>query len=134
MHIDERLEPYRWRTGPWGSKPRDDYGAFQIMGPCGVELKIIASPGNANESIPWEHVSVSTRKRCPNWQEMCFVKFLFWDREEAVMQLHPPESQYVNNHRFCLHLWRPTHCEIPLPPAIAVGYKQLGTIPHVEED
>jgi hypothetical protein len=125
MKIDARLEPYRWRTGPWGSSEGDDFGAFQIPGPCGEELKIIASPGDANESIPWEHVSVSTRRRCPFWKEMCFVKSLFWDDEEAVMQLHPPKSDWVNNHNFCLHLWRPMDGQIPLPPAIAVGHKAL---------
>jgi len=28
-----------------------------------------------------EHVSVSLEKHCPNWQEMYFVKDLFWDEE-----------------------------------------------------
>ena len=125
MRIDSRLEPHRWRTGPWGSDTGNDFGAFQIVGPCGEELKIIASPGDADESIPWEHVSVSTRRRCPRWEEMCFVKDLFWDTEEAVMQLHPPKSEWVNNHNFCLHLWRPLDGQIPLPPSIAVGYKAL---------
>ena len=125
MKIDTRLEPFRWRTGPWGSSTGDDFGAFQIPGPCGEELKIIASPGDANESIPWEHVSVSTRRRTPNWKEMCFVKDLFWDEEDAVMQLHPPRSTWINNHPYCLHLWRPLDGNIPLPPSIAVGVKSL---------
>lgn len=124
----EVLEQYRWRSGPWGSNPGDDFGAFQIPGPRMEELRIIASPGDANESIPWEHVSVSTRHRCPTWEEMCFVKDLFFAPEEAVMQLHPPKSDYVNDHRFCLHMWRPTETEIPLPPSIAVGHKSLGTL------
>ena len=125
MKIDSRLEQYRWRTGPWGSNTGDDFGAFQMPGPCGEELKIIASPGDANEGIPWEHVSVSTRRRCPFWKEMCFVKDLFWDEEEAVMQLHPPKSTWINNHPYCLHLWRPLDGKIPTPPQIAVGYKAL---------
>ncbi|WP_456797599.1 DUF7694 domain-containing protein [Bradyrhizobium sp. USDA 4473] len=60
-------------------------------------------------------------RRCPNWEEMCFVKDLFWNEEECVMQLHPPHSQYVNNSRYCLHLWKPTHRDIPMPPASFVG-------------
>lgn len=123
MKIDARLESGRWLSGPWASDPRDDFGAFEIDGPCGARLKIIASPGDANESIPWEHVSVSVKNRCPNWIEMCFVKDLFWEPEEAVMQLHPPKSDYINNHPYCLHLWRPIAVEIPLPPSIAVGVK-----------
>lgn len=116
---------YRIRNGPWGSPPGADWGAFTIPGPCGEELKVIASPGDADEQIPWEHVSVSCRHRCPRWQEMDFVKRLFWDDEEAVMQLHPPRSQWINNHPHCLHLWRPLDGNLPLPPSIAVGYKEL---------
>jgi hypothetical protein len=56
---------------------------------------------------------------------MCFVKDLFWDAEEPVMQLHPPKSTWINNHPHCLHLWRPTGAPIPLPPQIAVGLKEL---------
>jgi hypothetical protein len=128
MKISSQLEPYRFRTGRYGSLTGDDFGAFKIPGPHGEQLMIIASPGDAHEDVPWEHVSISARHRCPNWKEMCFVKDLFWDEEEAVMQLHPPKSTWINNHNYCLHLWRPTHCEIPLPPGIAVGIKEAGLL------
>lgn len=62
---------------------------------------------NASIWDTWEHVSVSLHTRCPNWREMCFVKDLFWDEEEEVIQLHPKKSQYVNVHEFCLHMWKP---------------------------
>jgi hypothetical protein len=53
---------------------------------------------------------------------MCFIKDTFWDGEDCVMQLHPPRSEYVNNHPYCLHLWRPTDGRvIPQPPSIFVG-------------
>jgi hypothetical protein len=80
-------------------------------------LACIASDGEG-----WEHVSVSLPSRCPTWGEMALVKDLFWDPEDAVMQLHPPASQYVNCHPFCLHLWRPPEGrQIPLPPPWMVG-------------
>jgi hypothetical protein len=69
----------------------------------------------------WEHVSVSLRNRCPTWEEMCFIKDMFWGADECVMQLHPVRSEYVNMHSFCLHLWRPTGAAIPTPPSIMVG-------------
>jgi hypothetical protein len=128
MRIDERLEQYRFRFGQWGSQTGDDFGSFRIPGPCGEDLLIIASPGDAHEGIPWEHVSVSTRHRVPYWKEMCFVKDLFWDEEDAVVQFHPPRSKYVNNCERCLHLWRPMNGEFPAPPEIAVGFKELGTL------
>lgn len=119
MKYNPRVERGRLRTGEYPSARGDLSGAFMIEGPCGQMLRIVASNGVL---IPWEHVSVSTKNRCPNWAEMNFVKELFWDAEEAVMQLHPPRSRYVNNHPYCLHLWRPLEAEIPLPPTIAVGF------------
>jgi hypothetical protein len=117
-----RLEDGRIRHGPYRSDTRYGCtGMFMIQGPCGAELAIMASEGD--DEFPWEHVSVSTQRRPPNWEEMCFVKDLFWNEEEVVMQLHPSKSEYVNYHPHCLHMWRPTKAEIPLPPSILVGPK-----------
>jgi hypothetical protein len=81
---------------------------------------------------PWEHVSVSCldplngrRPVTPTWDVMCWVKELFWEDEETVMQLHPPKSEWVNDHETCLHLWKPLHVEIARPPAILVGNGSL---------
>lgn len=83
-------------------------------------LKIIASDGAG-----WEHVSVSKQYECPTWEEMCFVKKLFWDDpEDWAVQYHPPQSRYVNNHPFCLHLWRPIDIgPMPFPDTVLVGLK-----------
>lgn len=68
----------------------------------------------------WEHVSVSPcntkRKKCPTWEEMCEIKDLFFEPYECVVQYHPPKSEYVNNHPYCLHLWRPISGKILVPP------------------
>jgi hypothetical protein len=117
--VPVKLEQGRIRDGEMGSTP--DYGltgAFIVTGPNGVELAIIGSDGEG-----WEHVSVSTRKRCPNWPEMCFVKDLFWRDDECVVQFHPPKAEYVNCHPHCLHLWKPIGAEMHMPPAILVGPK-----------
>lgn len=90
-------------------------GAFRIRrGP--VVLNVIASFGHG-----WDHVSVSTTLRCPTWEEMDFVKRLFFDDRECVMQLHPPRAEWVNCHPYCLHLWRPQQAAIPQPPQWMVG-------------
>ncbi|WP_145669442.1 DUF7694 domain-containing protein [Bradyrhizobium stylosanthis] len=120
--IGDQLEGGRVRYGQFASAPGSGpCGLFIVQGPCGCELKIISLL-----HPHWEHVSVSIPRRCPNWQEMCFVKDLFWDGEECVMQLHPPRSEYVNNNRYCLHLWRPTCQEIPTPPSWLVGIVGIG--------
>ncbi|RQP58000.1 hypothetical protein DF159_20875 [Burkholderia ubonensis] len=80
------------------------------------ELRAIASDGAG-----WEHVSVSLIDRCPTWDEMCVVKAIFWDAEDCVVQYHPPQSDYVNCHPYCLHLWRPVGASVPRPPKFLVG-------------
>jgi hypothetical protein len=125
MKLKPSLEHWRFRDGPYASDPGNDFGAFRIPGPCGRDLTVIASSGDEKSGVNWEHVSVSTRKHAPTWVEMDFIKRLFFDDEETVMQLHVPRSRWINNHETCLHLWRPTDQAIPLPPDITVGIKDL---------
>lgn len=72
----------------------------------------------------WDHVSIhgirSKGEYTPTWNEMCYIKDLFFDKDEWVMQYHPEESAYVNVHPHTLHLWRPHNKEIPKPPIIMV--------------
>ena len=81
----------------------------------------------ASDNYGWEHVSISVsgELRCPTWEEACAIKSLFWDEEDIVIQYHPKKSEYVNNHKYCLHLWRPVGVEIPVPPSLLVGIKNL---------
>jgi hypothetical protein len=119
LEIPEKLEQGRIRDGEMGSTSAyGTTGAFFVMGPCNTELLMIGSDGEG-----WEHVSVSCRKRTPNWAEMCFVKDLFWEDYETVIQFHPAKSEYVNCHSYCLHLWRPSEKHVPTPPSILVGPK-----------
>ena len=94
-------------TNGWATVP----GPFR-------ELTIIFSDG-----LGWEHVSVSTPSRVPNWDEMCFVKNLFWSADDVVVQFHPAAADYVNHHPYCLHLWRPNGINFPTPAPILVGLK-----------
>ena len=68
----------------------------------------------------WEHVSVSYNKRMPTWEEMCKVKDMFWNEDETVVQFHPKKSEYVNTHKYCLHLWRKKNTDFELPPKYLV--------------
>lgn len=131
LEIHPKLTAGRIREGEFWSGDEHGYnGVFRVFGPTSQLLWIIASDDTEDPVITkgWEHVSVTVRNqsRCPNWPEMCFVKSLFWDPEETVVQFHPPESQYVSNHPYCLHLWRNRHVEFPLPPPIMVGVKAEG--------
>lgn len=76
----------------------------------------------------WDHVSASFKHRCPTWEEMCEIKSMFFRPDEVVVQYHPAESEYVNNHPYCLHLWRPHEKAMPTPPAWMVGAKNGQTL------
>jgi len=111
---------------------RSGGGAFLVMRSSVVHgirrtvfLRVLASNGEG-----WDHVSVSLADRTPTWAEMEFVKRLFFEEDEVAMQLHVPPKDHVNNHPFCLHLWRPHGGVIPRPPASLVGCAALGTLPR----
>lgn len=112
-----RIQPPRFWQGH-GSAGDSECGAFMIRR-LGVNLRIIASSGDG-----WDHVSVSTAKRCPTWEEMNHVAGLFFRPDETAMQLHVPVSDHINYHPHCLHWWRPLDAEIPRPPSIMVGPKK----------
>ena len=103
------LQQYRVKhpIAGWG----DDKNGWFIIPIDGYDYKIIASNGG-----DWEHVSVSGEKHPPSWPVMSRIKIIFFNDDEVVMQLHPAEKDYINNHPNCLHLWRPMYAEIPLPP------------------
>jgi len=92
-------------------------GCFEVIGPNGHWLRIICS---GEDGSGWEHVSVSTKRRAPNWAEMSFVKDLFFEPHETVVQYHPPKTLHVNIHPYCLHMWRCTGGPFPMPPIFMV--------------
>ena len=114
FHVPEQ---FRVKTGPLRSTvEHGNNGAFRI-----TSLKFPRAINTiASDGLEFEHVSVSVFNRCPTWQEMCFIKDLFWDPEDCCLQYHPPKSEYVNDHDFTLHIWRPIVVEIPRPHKIMV--------------
>lgn len=97
-------------------------GAFYIPFSGRSRAFVIASDG-----MGWEHVSVhmedvaTQQQRTPTWAEMCKIKDMFWGEDDTVLQFHPKKSEYVNCHKHCLHLWRPTDHEVALPLSVKVG-------------
>ena len=87
---------------------------FNIIG---KKFQCIASDGSG-----WDHVSVTlSEPRCPTWEEMCQIKDIFWDCEDVVVQYHPAKKDYINNHPYCLHLWRKQNHVIETPPTYMIG-------------
>jgi len=117
----EHMEQGRMKDEKPISKPGDKFGAFTISHKDGRVLLMSVDNGAVSG---WEHVSVTCirkhRKKftavMPDWELMCMVKGVWWDSNEAVIQLHPPQDDYVNIHPECLHLWKSLRQEYLLPP------------------
>jgi hypothetical protein len=111
-----RLDTYRREHPTLGNSPPGANYGFFVVTVFGQPYAVLSS-GPATET-GWEHVSVSVPgcRLTPSWDVMCHVKALFWSEDETVVQYHPARVAYVNAHPGCLHLWRPTAAEFPLPP------------------
>jgi len=117
--MKEVLERYRNKKGCFKSNEGDNFGLFFIpVTTHKAPLKVICAPMDSE----WQHVSVSLPNRCPSWSEMNYIKSLFWNDNETVVQFHPKKSEYVDNCKFCLHLWRHKD-DHELPPSMLVGLK-----------
>ncbi len=68
-------------------------------------LGVIISGCTEGDGRRWLHVSASHKNRPPTWDKMCEVKRLFIGPDLRAIQVHPPASEYVNIHPYCLHLW-----------------------------
>ena len=118
--LNVKLSSSRVTEGPFASSEIDGLAGVFIFTSDDFRLKVISS-GPANDvNKGWEHVSVSMMhvelgEMLPEWNTMKFVKELFWDDEETVLQFHPKKSEYVNVHDGVLHLWKPPY-EVALPP------------------
>lgn len=102
-------------------------GAFIFPRKTG-NICVIVSDGTDWESCGYpppvfEHVSVSLADRCPTWEEMAWVKSLWWRDDETVIQYHVPVSEHINCHPYCLHLWKPVGVTLPMPPGDTVAPK-----------
>lgn len=130
FHVPERN---RVENGKLASDASYGNNGYFLISYNGALLHIIASDGEPMKykTELWEHVSVHIEQpsytdkpneiRTPTWDEMCFVKEMFWDEEDCVVQHHPKKSEYVNRHLHTLHLWRPVTQTIPTPPKFLVG-------------
>jgi hypothetical protein len=131
--LPEVVQQGRDTAGIFRSTPQNGAnGRFVLVCPAtGRMLLVLASSGAdwtrcGLPGEPWEHVSVSILGRThqtPAWPEMDFVRGLFWNDDETVIQFHPPRAEHINFHQGCLHLWKPPY-EVPLPPPQTIGPKE----------
>ena len=95
-----------WGDG-WACRQKD--GGLRVIVDC--ELK-----ADGNE---WIHVSYSRAKENPTHADTVRVKRAFLGDRYAYA-VFPPESQYVNIHAHCLHLWARADGSAALPEFSAI--------------
>lgn len=128
------LDDHRIREGVYASTSADGFnGAFEFALP-GEARRIFCI---ASDGFGWQHVSISFGRNhsTPSWTLMDRIKNLFWDEKDWVVQFHPPKECHVNNHPGCLHLWRCTKQEMPVPESYLVGIRGMApgqTIPALK--
>ena len=116
--IDEILKTprlYGFRTGEDGGRCIANLLSSKRTSEC----SIVFSWGGG-----WDHVSASFPSRTPTWEEMAEIKRMFFHPDECCVEYHPVESEYVNMHPHCLHIWKPQTETIPTPPYWMVGIKK----------
>jgi len=118
-----RLNAFRqpaFEIALYGQLGNDREGMFTFLSPYAkarTVLRVVAS-----SDFGWDHVSVSTdKRRCPTWEEMSYIRGKFFAPEEVCMELHVAAKDHISIHDWTLHLWRPQHDKIPLPPHWMVG-------------
>ena len=85
MKLSPEVEQYRKKHPVLGSSPvGKGYGYFEI--PYESATLHVIAVGSKDCLVDWDHVSVSLSDRCPDWFEMSYVKDLFFDPEETVIQ------------------------------------------------
>ncbi len=111
----KQVERHRLAPADGGGRRNSSCGSF-VIPRNGARFCVLVSDTDGG----WDHVSVTilNEERCPTWEEMCWVKSLFFKPNECVVQFHPPQDDYVNCHPYCLHLWKPQGREMLMPRSL----------------
>lgn len=106
------LRRYRVDLPGFERVPDEDIQGAFLIPYADAQLQVMCGCGE-----DWDHVSVSVKGRCPTWDEMHWIRGLFFEPGETVIQIDPPKDHYINYHKHTLHMWRHWRQEILLPPA-----------------
>ena len=117
LHIKKELLKYTIDhpfCGPYNEL--DGANGALVIPSCETSRKLMIL---ISDGMGWEHLSVhaiglNKEPRIPTYFEMCYLKDLFWNDEDTVVQFHPKKSEYVNLHNHTLHLCRCINKEFPM--------------------
>jgi hypothetical protein len=52
------------------------------------------------------HLSISNQERYPDWDTIKFARYQLCPKDILMAMILPAESEYVNIHSNCFHLWQ----------------------------
>ena len=100
--------PLGWKILPPFPQDSPLYG-MNVYQRIGDRLAVILTaskwPGDVEVDRVWLHVSLSRPHSLPSYEDMATVKKLFIGADKRAYQIFAEESQHVNIHSYCLHLW-----------------------------
>lgn len=97
-YVWEFVCPKGWEViGRWGDgfTVREKDGGLRVLVDCSFK----------DDGKPWLHVSYSRKHWIPSHGDTVKVKEAFIGGDRYAYAVFPPQSQYVNLHPNCLHLW-----------------------------
>lgn len=113
----------KWKVLEWppgsGNKAGDCYHHRLIE-----DFSVIVSKAEMDDGSEWWHVSVSRIDRLPTWEELEKVKREFLGDKTEAFHMVPKKSDYVNVHRYCLHMWSPIKVDMPIPNLKKIKWEQ----------
>jgi hypothetical protein len=112
QHTDwPTFPPEGWRViQSWGD-------GWAFAGPSG--LRVLIDVSLKDDDRHWLHVSVSRKGWVPSWEDLKLVKNTFIGAERDAIMVLPRQSEYVNLHATCHHLW---YCVTAKPLPDFAGY------------
>lgn len=79
-------------------------GKQGIFPMSGCKVFCFQEPFMRDGKMGW-HLSISHPRRLPTYAEMKRARYEFMPDNIYVAQIFPPQSEFVNIHENCLHLW-----------------------------
>ncbi len=65
----------------------------------------VIESSEGHDGRDWYHVSFSFSDHLPTYDDLQLVRKCFIGEAFTALQIFPPKSEYVNHHKYCLHLY-----------------------------
>ena len=104
MHIVDEI-PHQLKNTPVGYQYEGDGFGAAIYRNKAQGLLVLVSLSMMENGEHFLHVSVSRKSRLPSWDDLKRVKNAFIGEDREAVHVLPKQSDYINLHPYCLHLW-----------------------------